>query len=275
MKVKTCLPYITCVMLLSLLMSYGCGEKAIKLHFLFNEGDELKYNITLDSTTATEFMGKKMEMPSKTEIVLTKKVKESDQEASKLDITYDSFDMEMNVGGKKVPSNMGKSMAGKTYSMKIARNGEILEPKGMNAMVGLQGLGSDVKNIFFSLYPKFPDHELKVGESWTQKQDLSHPQVGTLIECTYTLTKMEQKGDFNCAVIDYTLSINIEGGEEAKMSMSGTGTGKGTSYFAFEKGLLVSSQVEMDITMSIAAPLPTGNQEIPTTTHQKIELSLI
>jgi len=53
----------------------GCGEKAIKLRLKFNEGDEYRYKLIQDSVTTTEFMGKKMEMPSKTEITLSQKVK--------------------------------------------------------------------------------------------------------------------------------------------------------------------------------------------------------
>ncbi len=253
----------------------GCGEKAIKLSLKFQEGDEYKYNLIQDSVTTTEFMGKKMEMPSKTEITLTQKVEKVDLGIAELNITYDTFNMEMNVGGKKIPSNMGKSMVGKTNKMKISENGEIIEPKGIKAMVGLQGLGSDIKNIFFSLYPKFPERKLKVGNSWTQKQEIPQAQMGVVIEYQYTLTKLEKKKEHNCAVIDYTISMTIEGGEQTKMNMKGRGQGKGTAYFAYEKGLLVESEVVMDITMTISAPLPTGEQEIPTTTHQTIKLSLI
>ncbi len=253
----------------------GCGEKAIQLRLKFNEGNEYKYNLVQDSVTTTEFMGKKMEMPSKTEITLTQKVAKVDQGIAELNVTYDTFNMEMNVGGKQIPSNMGKSMVGKTNIMKIRENGEIIEPKGIKAMVGLQGLGSDIKNLFFSLYPQFPEHKLKAGNSWTQKQEMPQAQMGVVIEYQYTLSKLEKKKEYNCAVLDYTISMTIESGEQTKMNMKGSGKGKGTTYFAYEKGLLVESEVVMDLTMSITAPLPTGEQEIPTSTHQTIKLSLM
>ena len=265
----------TSLLLLSFLW-VGCGEKAIQLRLKFNEGDEYKYNLVQDSVTTTEFMGKKMEMPNKTEITLTQKVEKVDQGIAELNIIYDTFNMEMNVGGKQIPSNMGgKSMVGKTNIMKIRENGEIVEPKGIKAMVGLQGLGSDIKNLFFSLYPQFPEHKVKAGNSWTQKQEMPQAQMGVVIEYQYTLSKLEKKKEYNCAVLDYTISMTIESGEQTKMNMKGSGKGKGTTYFAYEKGLLVESEVEMDLTMSISAPLPTGEQEIPTSTHQTIQLSLM
>lgn len=253
----------------------GCGEKAIKLSLKFNEGDEYKYKIIQDSVTSTEFMGKKMEMPSKTEITLTQKVEKVDQGVAELKVIYDSFEMEMNVGGKKIPSNMGKSMVGKTNKMKISENGEIIEPKGMKAMVGLQGLSSDIKNIFLNLYPRLPEHKIKVGDSWTQKQEISQPQIGIVIDSQYTFSGKEEKKGYNCAVIDFTISMSIKGGEQARMNIKGDGKGKGTTYLAYEKGLIIDSQIEMDLNMFILAPLPTGEQEIPTSTHQKIHLSLI
>lgn len=274
MKRNTLRWIFTSLVLLSFLW-VGCGEKAIQLRLKFNEGDEYKYNLVQDSVTTTEFMGKKMEMPNKTEITLTQKVEKVDQGIAELNIIYDTFNMEMNVGGKQIPSNMGKSMVGKTNIMKIRENGEIVEPKGIKAMVGLQGLGSDIKNLFFSLYPQFPEHKVKAGNSWTQKQEMPQAQMGVVIEYQYTLSKLEKKKEYNCAVLDYTISMTIESGEQTKMNMKGSGKGKGTTYFAYEKGLLVESEVEMDLTMSISAPLPTGEQEIPTSTHQTIQLSLM
>jgi hypothetical protein len=183
--------------------------------------------------------------------------------------------MEMNVGGKQIPSNMGKSMVGKTEKMKISENGEILEPQGIKSMVALQGLGSDINSMFFSLYPQFPERALKVGESWTQKQEIPQSQMGLVIETLYTLTRKEERNGHKCVVIDYTVSMTMEGGGEEKLKIEGSGEGKGTTYFAFEKGLLIGSDVEMDLKMSIDAPLPIGDQKIPTTTHQTIKLSLI
>ena len=272
---RNTLRWIFTSLFLSLFLLISCGEKAIRLKFKFNKEDEYKYQLVQDSKTTTEFMGKKMEMPSKTEITLTQKVENIDQGIAELAITYDSFEMEMNVGGKQIPSSMGKTMVGKTNKMKLSETGEIIEPKGIKAMVGLQGLGSDIKNIFFSLYPKFPERKLKVGDSWTQTQEIPQPQMDVVIESKYSLSKLEKKKECDCVVIDYTISMSMEGGDQAKMNLKGTGKGTGTTHFAYEKGMLVSSQVEMELTMSISAPLPTGEQEIPTTTHQTITLSLL
>jgi hypothetical protein len=272
MKIKNVFPW---VIALALMLLTGCGERALKLSLKFNQGDQHQYKLTQDSVTTTEFMGKKMEMPSKTEISFTQKVEKIDQGVAELAITYDSFDMKMNVGGKEIPSTMGKSKVGKTDKIKINLSGEIVEPQGMRAMVGLQGLGSDVKNMLLNLYPKFPEHKIKVGDSWTQKQDLPQSQLGVEVASQYTFVRREEKNEHKCAVIDSTISMNFKGGEGAKMNIKGGGKGKGTTYFAYEKGILVESEMEMDIKMSLSAPLPTGEQEVPTTTHQKIRLSLI
>ena len=265
------------ILLLPIVWS-GCGERSIKLTLKFNEGDEYKYQLTQDSKTTTEFMGKKMEMPSSTDITLTQKVEKVNQGIGELTITYDSFDMEMNVGGKQIPSNMGKSMVGKTEKMKLSESGEILEPQGIQSMVALQGLGSDINSMFFSLYPQFPERALKVGDSWAQKQEIPQSQMGLALETLYTLTRKEERNGHKCVVIDYTVSMTMQGGggeEEQKMKIEGGGKGKGTAYFAYEKGLLIGSDVEMDINMSIDTPLPVGDQKIPTATHQTIKLSLI
>ena len=263
------------VTLLGLILWIGCGEKAVKLSLKFNEGDVYKYSLIQDSVTTTEFMGKKMEMPSNTEMTITQKVEKIDQGAAEIKITYDSFDMKMNVGGKQIPSNMGEKMVGKTNKIKIRENGEIIEPKGMKAMVGFQGMSSDVSNILFNLYPQFPENKLKVGDSWTQKQEFPQSQINIVMETHYTLSRKEEKNGYKCAVIDSVISMTIKGGDQALMNINGEGKGTGTTHLAYEKGVLVNSEADMDFNMSISAPLPTGQQEVPTSTHQKIALSLI
>ena len=265
---------LTITLLVSILW-IGCGEKAVKLSLKFNEGDVYKYSLIQDSVTTTEFMGKKMEMPSNTEMTITQKVEKIDQGAAEIKITYDSFDMKMNVGGKQIPSNMGEKMVGKTNKMKIRENGEIIEPKGMKAMVGFQGMSSDVNNILFNLYPRLPENKLKVGDSWTQKQEFPQSQIDIVMEAHYTLSRKEEKNGYKCAVIDSVISMTIKGGDQALMNINGEGKGTGTTHLAYEKGVLVNSEAEMDFNMSISAPLPTGQQEVPTSTHQKITLSLI
>jgi len=266
---------ICAIILLLPILWINCGEKGIRLRVKFNEGDEYRYKLIQDSVTTTEFMDKKMEMPSKTEITLTQRVKSISQGVAELEITYDSFDMKITVGGKQIPSNMSKTMTGKTDRMKISENGDIIEPKGLKTMVGLQGLGSDIRNIFLNLYPKFPDHKLKIGDIWVEKQETPQSQMEVVIESQYTLSRIEEKKGYKCAVIDSTISMNIKGGNQAKMNIKGDGKGRGTAYFAYEKGFLINSQMEINFKMSISAPLPTGEQEIPTSTNQKINLSLI
>ncbi len=254
---------------------FACGEKTTKFIFKFNVGDEHRYQLIQDSTTATEFMGRKMEMPSTTDITLTQKVENVNQGEIHLVLTYDSFDMEMNVGGKEIPGTMGEKMVGQSISMKLRENGEIIEPQGIQSMVALQGPSSDVSSMFFSLYPIFPDRALKVGESWTQNQEMDQTQMGVTIENKYTFARREEKKGYKCAVIDFTLTMSVESTGEAQMKMEGNGTGNGTIYFAYEKGLIVESGVELDMTMAISTPLPTGDGKIPTTTHQTINLTLL
>lgn len=256
-------------------LTIGCGERPFKLRLKFKPGDIYKYKLTQDATTTTEFMGKKMEMPSRTEVALNQKVEKVEQDTAEITITYDSYNMEMNIGGKKIPSSMGTSMVGKTTTMKLNANGEIIEPKGIKSMVALQGLGTDINNLLFSLYPKFPDHKLKIGDSWTQKEELPQSQMNVVVESKYTYARREEKKGYPCAVIDYTVSLNIQGGDAAEMKVKGTGTGKGNTYVAYDKGMIIESKVDMDLTMSIAAPLPMGVQEIPTSTHQTIEMTLL
>ena len=126
------------------------------------------------------------------------------------------------------------------------------------------------------LYPRLSEEKIKIGDSWTHKQELPQSQeVNIVIDSQYTLSRKEEKNGYNCVVIDSTISMIIEGGDQAKMSISGDGKGSGTTHIAYEKGILINSEAEMDFNMSISAPLPTGQQEIPTSTHQKIHLSLI
>ena len=260
---------------LVLICSLGCGERPFKLRLKFKPGDVYKYKVTQDSTTTTEFMGKKMEMPSKTEVTLTQKVDRVDRGVAEITITCDTHNMEMNIGGRTIPNTMGSSMVGKQTPMKLSETGEVIEPKGLQSMVALQGLGADINNVLFSLYPKFPEQKLKVGDTWTQKEELPQSQMKVVVESKYTFVRREEKNGHPCAVLDYTIAMNVQGGDDADMKMKGEGTGVGKTYVNYEKGLIVESKVDMDLKLIIAAPLPMGAQEIPTTTHQTIVLALL
>jgi hypothetical protein len=253
----------------------ACGERDTKFTLKFNVGDEYSYELTQDSSTKTEFMGRKVEMPSSTEITLTQQVKMVDQGIADIKLTYDSFNMEMNVGSKEIPGTMGDEMVGKSIMMRIRENGEIVEPQGIKSMVTLQGPSSDVSSMFFSLYPIFPDRELKIGESWTQTSEIPESQMGVAVESKYTFVRKEDRKGYKCAVIDFTTSMNVKVKGEEAMNIEGSGTGKGTCYFAYKKGLIVESSAELDMTMAIETPLPIGDGKIPTSTHQTLNLALM
>ena len=271
---KKCRRLFTFIAVLSV-ACLACGERATKLTLKFNVGDEHRYELNQDSTTKTEFMGRKVEMPSRTEMTLTQQVKKVDQGIADIKLTYDSFNMEMNVGGKEIPGSMGDEMVGKSITMRIRENGEIVEPQGIKSMVTLQGPSSDVSSMLFNLYPIFPDRALKVGESWTQTSETPQAEMGVAVESQYTFVRREDRKGYKCAVIDFTISMNIKVTGEEAMNIEGSGTGKGTCYFAYEKGLLVESSAELDLTMAIETPLPIGDGKIPTSTHQTINLALM
>ena len=249
----------------------ACGERATKFTLKFNVGDEHSYELNQDSSSKTEFMGRKVEMPSRTEITLTQEVKKVDQGTADIKLTYDSFNMEMNVGGKEIPGTMGDEMVGKSITMRIRDNGEIIEPQGIKSMVTLQGPSSDVSSMLFSLYPTFPDRKLKVGESWTESSETPQSEMGVAVESQYTFVRREDRKGYKCAVIDFTISMNIRVKGEEEINIEGSGTGKGTCYFAYGKGLLVESTVELDMNMAIETPLG----KIPTSTQQTINLALL
>ena len=262
------------LVVLCLICSLGCGERASRMRLKFRPGDVYKYKVTQDSTNITEFMGRKMEIPCKIEVTLTQKVDRVDKGVADITITCDTYDMEMNIGGKTIPNAMGSSMAGKQTPMKLSENGEVIEPKGLQSMVTLQGLGADINNVLFSLYPKFPDRKLKMGDTWTQREELPQSPMKVIVESKYTYTKREEKNGHSCAVLDYTIVMDVQGSDEA-VKMKGSGTGTGQTHVAVDKGIIVESKVEMDLKMSVAAPLPMGEQEIPTTTHQTIVMALM
>jgi hypothetical protein len=202
-------------------------------------------------------------------------VQKVDQGIADIKLTNDSFSIEMNVGGKEIPGAMGNEMVGKSIIMRIRETGEIVEPQGIKSMVTLQGPSSDVSSMLFSLYPIFPDRELKVGESWTQTSKTPQSEMGVAVESQYTFVRREDRKGYKCAVIDFTTSMTVKVTGEEAMNIEGSGTGEGTCYFAYEKGLLIESTAELDMNMAIETPLPIGDGKIPTSTHQIINLTLM
>lgn len=171
--------------------------------------------------------------------------------------SYDSTDF------KKDPITAIKalfsSMKGQRFVMKVDREGKIREVSGFKSMgenlaqkLGLEGESratmmksfdeqfneQEMANNFDRFWYVFPNKEVKLGDSWTKRNETSG-KMPAIYHSTYKVTDIE--GDM--VTLEETTQISGKDGE----IMSFTGTISGTVVVDSRSGLMVNSDQDMNM----------------------------
>jgi len=193
-------------------------------------------------------------------------------------MTYDSSDSAE--AQNPLASPMGK-MIGKKIRMTLDRDNKLVDIEGLEelteAMGGekagaqtqqmMQGLSPDsMKQMFENSNLSFPDHPVRVGDSWPFVQKINMSGMEVVTELTYTLSGWERKKGRKCAVltfvglgkIDMSRMPNTPTGMKMEIKKSEI---KGTVWFDIKRGQMVqmdnSMKMTMDMTM-VAGDTPGG-----------------
>ncbi|MCX6226542.1 MAG: DUF6263 family protein [Bacteroidia bacterium] len=133
-----------------------------------------------------------------------------------------------------------------------------------------------MKNQFFEL----PDHPVKIGESWTVKTNINIPYGGsTLKQEENTIYKASEKVEKNglvCLKIDFSSTAKLTGvleqqGNQLELTRDTKSTG--TIWFALEKGMYISMEVDAAATGQIY--VPAASVTIPQEIKSKMAVAVV
>ena len=201
----------------------------------------------------------------------TKKVQEDG--SAWVDVRYDAFEVSQSVNGKETPvggegnESPLKELVGKTVSMHFQKDGKLLEaapnPGGTKA--------PSLDQLFGQMEGIFPDHPVRVGESWTKKMELPIEGAAQKVKADFqnTLESFEKVGDRNCAKIKSVLTFSLPEGKlnppagENPLGISVKMEGKGElwQYFDVSEGIVVKTEGTTQTTSTQSLTVPATPKE--------------
>lgn len=231
------------------------GE-AINLEYKMKQGETLRYKTTVQSQQTLQEGSQSATGSSLMEMVMMQRATDVSAEGTMgVDVTIETVNLKRD--GEAVQFDQGQDPTGKTVSMKMKKNGEVVQTS---------------MDLPFS-QPPFPSRPIKKGETWTGDSKIPVPitnekgEVQGHREVTlryhYSLWDFTRVQGYDCAEIRVSCpesTIPLQDKVEQRISATGT------TYFAYKEGRLVKSEVQTDSQIS-AAEVSIKNQ-----IHVQVEL---
>jgi hypothetical protein len=256
MKYKIQKLLLTIISLFMIVTSGAFAQKSIKLVYNLNVGDnysfisDINQDITFDAmgTTTTLEQVMMFEMSSVVNKIEGNDISEEyafnrikmDQKIFGMEIIYDSRDSTTFEGmGAQIAEQMNKIIGAQIYIVKNNRG------KVLDIDLSKFSNNSDLANSLSSgnTHAIYPEGKIKVGDSW--ESDINTLEDSEMkVHVVYTLKKVSRKH----AELDVEGTVTANDIEE-ELSLTGTTTGSMT--VDRKTGMLISSTIDLDMSLDI------------------------
>lgn len=281
---------ILVVIILVIALLTGCTVKTgvigdpaagINLTYRMAENQVLQYRLLFEITQKAELMGKPIEVNIKNSGKFSARAKGFKENNFLLGITLDAMDMQVKSTRGDITPDMS-ALTGKTFDILLSPLGKELEYIGTESLqFELKPVGKrNLISIFKFLFPDLAGKKVKIGDSWTSKDETTNSEGGVDMHITLdsvdTLEGVETVNGMECIKVTAKFTGTVDGkGNQggAQVTIKGKSTGTGTWYFAYKKGIFVKSTAEMDIKNTTV--VSNRNLTIPSTMKIKTETNLI
>jgi hypothetical protein len=281
---------------------------AVTLKFGYQAGKTYLQTMEMDQVSKIAMGGQEIDQKMKMTMEMSMKVTDVPDSASKsVESEYTRVAMDMNTMGQELTYDSAKAdegtnnpmlagvgaMVGKSFTMILDENNEIVEVRGLEELAGAAGgnpmtaemmkqfLDKDQLGQMMNMWvtASFPEGPVKPGDSWPVDIEWDMAKMGKVgYKGTYELTGYQEHGGHDCAVIEMEAKLNMDftagdEGEDDKaglgammkqlgMKMSG-GETTGTIYWDNELGWMRGMEMEQVMTMSMTNPQTGEAMEIP------------
>jgi hypothetical protein len=169
------------------------------------------------------------------------------------------------------------SLRGKSFDMVLSPLGSEVDVSAAEAITYESQAGPrSIATGFKLFFPDLPGKPLQVGDSWPSGGGTTEKTGGIEIKLEFqnvnTFEGLETVDGRECARIRSEVTGSISGsGNQQGMDMVFTGTGKGTDLWYFAVKVKSTSDMKMDISITLSAL----GQTLPTTQTRKSEAKLV
>ena len=170
-----------------------------------------------------------------------------------------TFEIEFKNMENTAESMMGEASAdlseliGKKVTYSLSPTGEAGDFTGLEDLPEItlatqETLGGSLYKVLLeSLFPKLPENAVKIGDTWTKKDENTVPMPGgemkIVTDLTYNLIEEIKLDGNDCVKIDVKSKITTKGNFEQQgtpLALEMKGEGAETFYFAYKKGIFIS-----------------------------------
>lgn len=261
---------------------WGDAESGFRLTYRPEEGITQRYRLRISTQSTQEVMGNEQVQQFTIAMVLSQQALKPTKEGTiRLQVTYDS----LQVDAPGLPSMMqqgAENFVGKSVVVVASPRGEVLEVEGAEALPVLPG-NQSATDMMRNFFIRLPEQPVRPGGSWSvPPQDFDVDSGGMKMKVrsenqSYTLNAIEKHGGVDALKITSRSTFTINGSGEqmgASFDLSGTGESTGVAYFAFKKGVLLSSSADV-ISSGVAEVVAPQAMTIPWENVQKVTLELL
>jgi hypothetical protein len=182
-----------------------------------------------------------------------------------LTVAYNLQDLNLEIGGNKIDPLKGKGVAIKIYAHdnadgKITADSTFVNDKRDTSKNSLSGMLNSLQSQI-----KFPDHPLKVGDTFTQEAPMGAAGMmggagsKTVVKSTYKLTGITDGKAYFDLVQTMDISVKIK---TVNVSLTGTGAGKLVYSIKDNYPLSMDDKMTVKLDVTIAAMVINGTADI-------------
>ena len=272
--------------------SYGLATATDStIRWKFSKGQKYKLKMNQLMTQSMTLQGNPVQTTNNTTTYMTWDVKEvNDEGVALVESTVERMTMSMNTPMGQVEidtdtesdaagmatqiGSVVRPMIGVKMTQKMTPRGAISDVQipeealaGLkNSQVGQSAMNIDqIKEMSTKVSPVFPEEELKIGDSWNQTSTTKMPIGSIAIDNTYKYEGTTTVDDRLAHRIGITMKMDFPKSEGVEITVSDQDT-TGTLYFDQEKGSIIKSEVDQDMTLKIIA----GTHEVDQRIEQKM-----
>jgi len=177
-------------------------------------------------------------------------------------LTYTGFTMGTISGtGSLRPDPVADEYVGENVQFTIDKDGLLTDWRGLDGITGMTVEGNNYTDFIMQqlteMYQPFPDHALKVGDTWQRSIETSIPVGGgdlaNKIQVDYELVGFGGKSGRNCARIKtkYSIAGSADGRRRGRFWIDVIGEGSGEIWFDYTAGVLVEFDKKVTITREL------------------------
>ncbi len=247
------------------LAACGSGARAeekgpVKLVFSLPEGTVLNYESF--NSLNQNFSGTDVTMNQTSKVEMAYGAPPDSAGASRVDLKYNEVRTSLVQGGKLMEWEPPIKLQGATIKVWILPTGNVVRFDPGRHIPGMSS-PDDIQEIIDAWFVKFPEGELKIGQTWTEdvvrgKRDEGPPEAqGQMV---YTLKKCEKKGNIDVACIEGKMKLVLNR-DTAVGTLVGEGKASIKAQVALAGGYIVELKETIDISGDIVSKDPLTDKE--------------